>query len=79
MINSIEKIKSGYSLYNSSFEYLGKSGEFYIAKTDGEIKWVQLLDNPEYSWIYGTLTKSYNRGFVLKDYKLSKNKFKKPY
>ena len=77
-MNPIDTIKAGYSLYNSNFEYIGKSGEFHIPNCDGTVKWVQLLDNPEYSWVYGDLSQSYNRGFIVKNCRLTSNKFKKP-
>ena len=78
MINPIDKIKSGYSLYNSNYEYLGKSGEYFILNSDDTVKWIQLLDNSKYLWINGKLSRSYNRGFIITDYKLNDGKFKKP-
>jgi len=65
MKNILDDIKSGFRLYNPQYEFIGKTGEFKILNIDGSLKWIQLLDNSKYNWVYGNLTRSYKRGFII--------------
>ena len=65
MKNILNNSKAGLRLYNSQYQLIGHTGEFRVLNEDGSVKWIQLLNNPKYKWIYGELTKSYKRGFII--------------
>jgi hypothetical protein len=73
MKNILDDIKIGFTLYNTQYEFIGKTGGYKILNIDGSVKWIQLLDNSKYNWIYGNLTKSYKRGFVIEDLQMMKD------
>jgi hypothetical protein len=73
MKNILDNIQAGYNLYDNLYQFIGKTGEFKILNTDGSIKWKQLIVDDRHIWVYGNITKSYNRGFVIDNLVIKKN------
>jgi hypothetical protein len=69
MNNLISKLVEGQKLYNSNYEYIGFVGkkEHNIYVDDEKLLFIKLDDNPKFGWVYGKLTRSHYRGFILDD------------
>jgi len=73
MKNILDNIQSGYSLYNKNYQFIGKTGEFKMMNADRTLRWLQLTNDSKNQWIYGNITRSYKRGFILENLVIKEN------